>query len=313
MINGIISKYLGANKRLVVPELGSFIRKDGGEVAFVEFLKKDDGVLAALIVNELGLGAEEAAEVLAGYVDGVRRAVAMSGRYIVDGVGVIASDANGLLSMGGDAAGEPVMEVVEVVRQEVVVPTFSAPEPEPVSAFRVPEPAKAPDLFKATEPAREPAVEPVWASRPEPVPEPEPVPAWTPPVAPKEPEACAPEQAFADTFADKKALTINDLYSSPEPEEEEPAAADWFSSPETARERSREREYRPQIRRRAPQKRNKTDLVMIIAIVAAALAIGSMVLGMLRGGNPAVRQSTEQVVDSLGVEVVEVENGAANS
>ncbi len=64
MIDGIISRYLRANKRLVVPELGSFIRKDGGEVAFVEFLKKDDGILATLVGHELGLGAEEAAEVL---------------------------------------------------------------------------------------------------------------------------------------------------------------------------------------------------------------------------------------------------------
>ena len=49
MVNKIIADYLKTNKRLIVPQFGAFLHKDDGTVAFVPFLKKDDGVLIQLI------------------------------------------------------------------------------------------------------------------------------------------------------------------------------------------------------------------------------------------------------------------------
>ena len=43
MINKIIANYLAGGKRLVIPQFGAFIHKEGdGTVVFVPFLKKDD-------------------------------------------------------------------------------------------------------------------------------------------------------------------------------------------------------------------------------------------------------------------------------
>lgn len=127
MIDNIIRGYLHANKRLVVPGLGSFIRKESGGTVFVEFLKKDDGVLTGLVAKEYGLGADEAAEVAAGYADGVRRAVATAGRYVIEGVGTIRTDANGLLELAEGNAPASTPERAYVPAS----PAVSTPEPTP--------------------------------------------------------------------------------------------------------------------------------------------------------------------------------------
>ena len=46
MLVQTISQYLGSHKRLVVPQLGTFIVKEPGvSIVFSELLKRDDGVL----------------------------------------------------------------------------------------------------------------------------------------------------------------------------------------------------------------------------------------------------------------------------
>ena len=98
MINQIIANYLISNKRLVIPELGAFIRKDGdGKVVFVPFLKKDDGVLAGQLEEAYGLGRDEAAAVIEEYTGHIRQQVALKGEFVIDSVGVMRQDANDLL------------------------------------------------------------------------------------------------------------------------------------------------------------------------------------------------------------------------
>ena len=50
MLVQTISQYLGSHKRLVVPQLGTFIVKEPGvSIVFSELLKRDDGVLRGLL------------------------------------------------------------------------------------------------------------------------------------------------------------------------------------------------------------------------------------------------------------------------
>ena len=50
MLVQTISQYLGSHKRLVVPQLGTFIVKEPGvSIVFSELLKRDDGVLCGLL------------------------------------------------------------------------------------------------------------------------------------------------------------------------------------------------------------------------------------------------------------------------
>lgn len=68
MVVEVISKYLATNKRLVVPNLGTFIVKKAGEqILFSNLMKGDDGVLRGLLVAE-GLSAIEAAALLDRFV-----------------------------------------------------------------------------------------------------------------------------------------------------------------------------------------------------------------------------------------------------
>lgn len=68
MVVEVISKYLATNKRLVVPNLGTFIVKKAGEqILFSNLMKGDDGVLRGLLVEE-GLSAIEAAALLDRFV-----------------------------------------------------------------------------------------------------------------------------------------------------------------------------------------------------------------------------------------------------
>lgn len=68
MVVEVISKYLATNKRLVVPNLGTFIVKKAGEqILFSNLMKGDDGVLRGLLVEE-GLSAIESAAVLDRFV-----------------------------------------------------------------------------------------------------------------------------------------------------------------------------------------------------------------------------------------------------
>ena len=50
-----ISQYLESHKRLVVPQLGTFIVKEPGvSIVFSELLKRDDGTLRRLLIDEIG-------------------------------------------------------------------------------------------------------------------------------------------------------------------------------------------------------------------------------------------------------------------
>lgn len=116
-INKTIADYLSGGKRLVIPTLGAFIRKDKtGEVVFVEFLRKDDGVLRGELMSRYGLSESEAAYHIDNYIAGLRREAPVSGFAIAE-LGVIRVDGNGLywLDCG---AGEPEARRDAAVREE---------------------------------------------------------------------------------------------------------------------------------------------------------------------------------------------------
>lgn len=103
MVNRIIADYLKAGKRLVIPQFGAFIHKDtDGGVVFVPFLKKDDGVLATQLSTTYGLSNEEAYGVIAEYIAQVQRSVADRGSFVVEGVGRLRIDSNGVCYLEAD-------------------------------------------------------------------------------------------------------------------------------------------------------------------------------------------------------------------
>lgn len=93
----IITEYLHSHRRLVVPQLGAFIRKnEGDEVVFSEMLKRDDGVLRSLLVAE-GLGEIEASGLIDRFIFELRHTISDGSVYRAEGLGLFAQGANGTI------------------------------------------------------------------------------------------------------------------------------------------------------------------------------------------------------------------------
>lgn len=98
MIVELISKYLESNKRLVVPNLGTFIVKEAGRaVLFSNLIKSDDGVLRSLLVAG-GVSELESAAAIDRFVFEVNYRLESSGRCLLSGFGELKNGANGTIS-----------------------------------------------------------------------------------------------------------------------------------------------------------------------------------------------------------------------
>ncbi len=93
----VITEYLTSHRRLVVPQLGAFIRKnESGEVVFSELLKRDDGVLRALLTKQ-GLGEIEAAGLIDRFIFELRHSVEHGSVFQAEGLGIFAQGPNGTI------------------------------------------------------------------------------------------------------------------------------------------------------------------------------------------------------------------------
>lgn len=141
MINKIIANYLAGGKRLVIPQFGAFIHKEGdGVVVFVPFLKKDDGVLVDLLRKEYGLDEADARGVITEYIAQIGSGIAERGSFAIEGVGRLKVDANGIFFLDyeplpgvvtGAASGVPTATPVSESKPAAVPPVS---QPQSVSA-----------------------------------------------------------------------------------------------------------------------------------------------------------------------------------
>ena len=178
MVNRIIADYLKAGKRLVIPQFGAFIHKDtDGGVVFVPFLKKDDGVLATQLSITYGLSSEEAYGVITEYIAQVQRSVTDRGSFVVEGVGRLRIDSNGVCYLEADnRAGDTQPQNASMPKPVVQTPAQpSARQSAPVPGAT----AQSPAVQNASaQPART-----------------QPVPAQCPPPVQQRPASPGPQQS----------------------------------------------------------------------------------------------------------------------
>ena len=102
MIVEIITKYLESNKRLVVPNLGTFIVKVAGEsVLFSALIKNDDGVLRQLVAQQ-GMSELEAAGVVDRFVFEVNYRLQNGGECALKGFGLLKTNESGAVTFKFD-------------------------------------------------------------------------------------------------------------------------------------------------------------------------------------------------------------------
>lgn len=265
MTDQIIIEYLRNNKRLVVPDLGTFIRKDAGEIVFVEFMKKDDGVLTALVQSKSGSSNDKAIADIKSYATNVKRAIASDGEYIINGLGRIYKTQEGMLEFDLNLSGPRPGESLDLS------PTRSTPpQPKGVSAPPVTKKELPTVVTHIAQPKKE--ERPVRA-----------------------------ERAAADILFDP---SLTNQYNSspsgekaPEPRKTtashkngtlstgNPTYSAATGSQRTTYQEASAARPRPRLSGPAP-KQKKTDMVMIFAIAAAVIALIALAYNMLGSSSP---------------------------
>ncbi len=253
-ISAIIAQHITNESRLIIPEVGTLIRrKESGEIVFMEMLKKNDNVLIGLVVNILDVSPSKATEIVNQYIATIKQQLRTNKKFILDGVGVLLQRPDGGVdfSFNPFAQSLPEPEKNYDIIEEIVTPT---PKPEP-KQVTTPEPKPEPNVVT------KPKVEPTVAAKPQaqsaaPKAEPQrvatsPKPAATP-VAPKPTPKPTPKPAPAAMQADN------------DDEEEEYITTE---------------PRKPRVK--AHQSRRKVDGITVVALVAVALAIICIIWGML--------------------------------
>lgn len=268
MINKIIVQYLDANKRLVIPEFGAFIRKDAGETVFVEFLKKDDQVFSGLIRKAYGVDESEARLITEQFVAEIKKSIARSGAYVIENLGTLKKDGNGVYELHYD----PTVQLAANYAPEQEQAAVSSHQPAVA-------PAAAGDIADTPQPAAGTASAVTSGVKEVPV-----RPVVRQAAATQEKEiTSATQRNYAGIYND------DPVRSKPEPAVYGRPIAEEIPSPKPV--------YNNRRPSPAPQAgtKGKTDMVMIIAIIAAVIAIASIVFGIMVDSDPIMNiQPTQQ-------------------
>ncbi|WP_288901648.1 hypothetical protein [Alistipes ihumii] len=275
MINKIIAEYLRTNKRLVVPHFGAFIRKENSEaIVFVPFLKKDDGVLQQLLVSEYGMDSADAQAVIDEYIAEIKESIAARGAYVIEGVGRLMTDSNGICYLELGAAPAQAAAVRPADTASPVGPaSFPAPSAEPARHTKIQQqarPTEKTDKLGAAaaspqSPARKPEAQYPPDTRPS-----NPAPSRSvqdalygnPRPAPMQAPADRQEQTFRTPMPNIR--PGNQPPRPPMPPQGRPAGTGYRPS-------------RP-VGRQAPK--SKADGFIVIAILAAVAALAAIIFGL---------------------------------
>ena len=258
-ISAIIAQYIGQETRIIIPEVGTLIRrKESGEIIFMEMLRKNDGALIQLIVNALDVSPSKATEITNRYIGTIKQQLENNKKFIIDGVGVLLARAEG----GIDFSFNPFAK--------------SLPEPTP-SAKPVGTPVARP--VNPIPPVQRPAT-PVTPVTPAPQPKPATPVAPAPQPKPAAPAAPAPQPKPAAPVAQ------------PKKEVEAPKA-------EEAKVEAPKAEAPKKAPAQAPKKpatkaAPKLDLLTIFAIVAAAMALFTLIWGFSASSVSAPKEEKQE-------------------
>lgn len=174
-ISAIIAQYIAAQTRLIIPEVGTLIRrKESGEIVFMEMLRKNDGVLAGLVVNTLDVSPSKGNEIVNAYSATIKQQLATNKKFVIDGVGVLLARPDGGTDFSFNPFAQSIPEPsrgVEILEEDAeVVPKPVAPA-KPVAPTQPAAPAMPKVVVSAP---KVEVAEPKTAPKPAPQPTPKP-------------------------------------------------------------------------------------------------------------------------------------------
>lgn len=100
-----LTELIHQNTRIILPEFGAFLVKDGGDkgfnpanVSFSPFLRYNDGMIEIYVAKSRGISKEEAAKDVQQFVETIKNELLEKGTFEVDGLGYLKRDQRGSLS-----------------------------------------------------------------------------------------------------------------------------------------------------------------------------------------------------------------------
>lgn len=266
MDNELFIKLLSNHNRLTVPSFGTFLKKEqaGAEIiVFTPFLKTDDGIITSAISDNLGVSSDEAAIIVREYVDEIKSCLSKSGRFHIEGLGILKHDMNGAISFIYEPKvikEEPVVQQPVAVAEEVPIVT------QPIVAKQ--------------ETMQVPVAEPTKIQQ-------------APPVQHATPRPAAPVNRAPQPMP----ISKSPLAAAPRPVSPAPRPINRRPAP-TAEQRPRQ-----PVKKTPGKFKNlpKTDIWLLVAIIAAVLVIALIIYGTLNQDpeiilNPDI---PEMVTDSV--------------
>lgn len=174
-ISAIIAKHITTEARLIIPEVGTLLRrKENGEIVFMEMLRKSDGILAGLIINTLDVSPSNANEIVNNYVATIKQQLATNKKFIIDGVGVLLARADGGINFSFTPSAHSIPEHgVDVLEEDdAFVPVKPIAPAQPVTPAQPTAPAQP--VQPVASAAKEQSA-PQSVAKPQPVVKPQPV------------------------------------------------------------------------------------------------------------------------------------------
>lgn len=140
MDNELLKRVLTENSRIIIPGFGVFLRKEqNGTLVFNPFLRRDDGKLSAILELEYGVSAEDAKVMIDEFSDRIRTVLKVKSKYYIDGFGELVVDNNGVVSFVAQVD-KPEPVVAPVQPRPISQPIKPQPISRPEAPFEQPEP-----------------------------------------------------------------------------------------------------------------------------------------------------------------------------
>lgn len=303
----LVSQYLRSHKRLVVPQLGAFIVKEPERcVLFSELLKRDDGVLRALL-TAAGMGDVEAAGEIDRFVFEVRHAVQHGREYRLEGFGVMRPGPNGTIAFDYDPQPAPAESAPAESASSVSDPAATGSEAAATSApAESPAAAKQPSaatssagttsaaassaatLSAASSAAKNASSGPTLADGNAPAARSSAASTSAASNAPAAPQS-APQHAARQTYVEPRITPSAKL--NPEP---------YVRGLRYGKPRKSTDAYRYVD---APPRRRRTDRFLLVALIAAAVALAAIAFGYYREARE--RRAEAEFIEQLQAPAVQ--------
>lgn len=231
-MKGIIDGILRSGaRRVIIPGVGAFVRKESGEVIFSDLLRYDDGVFAAYVAQKEDVTLAQAQEITRVYADHIHLELTRSGKAEFPDWGTVYRTGDGryafvpaqpVAPVAAEPCGHSSCEEESQAGEEMVAAAVGLMMAESVAPVEVPsaEPVREPEP-EVAQPVVQPSVAPAAA----------PAPREEAPAAPAEEQkvaAPAPvhEKAPVAAPVEEKPVTSAEEHkvAAPVPREEAPAA-----------------------------------------------------------------------------------------